>query len=183
MRSAIAASGHQFRTKNVSRRAQSIVISPIKEMSILADEYAAKSKKWIISFGQGIPFFDTPDYIKNGMRKSLNKISTSKYTLEPGMTELRQLIAKDLKQRKQILDIKPKKEIMVSAGCQEAVACALAATIDPGDEVLLFSPGFASHIEQTIQWNGVPKFIPLTSTNGWRIDLKTLEKKSPKKLK
>lgn len=182
-RSVIVAAGHKFRTKNISKRVQKIVISPIKEMSILADDLQEKTGADIISFGQGIPYFDTPEYIKRGIKKSLKEIDTSKYTLEPGITELRNLIAKNIERLKGISKIHPKKEIMVSTGCQEAVACALASTIDEGDEVLLFSPGFASHIEQTIQFGGVIKFASLIEKEGWKLDIKKLEKKVSKKTK
>jgi len=183
LRSAFAARGHKFRTKNISKRAQKIVISPIKEMSILADEFEERTGVKIVSFGQGIPYFDTPKYIKKGIREALKEISTAKYTLEPGITELRELIAKDLFLSKNISGIQPKKEIMVTAGCQEAVACALLSTIDQGDEVLLFSPGFASHIEQVLQFGGIPKFVPLIEKDGWRLEMKELEKKITKKTK
>jgi len=103
--------------------------------------------------------------------------------LEPGITELRELVAKDLEKRKGIKNIRPKEEIMISAGCQEAVACALATTLDQGDEALVFSPGFASHIEQIIQFGGKPKFVPLIEKGGWRINIKELEKKINKKTK
>lgn len=182
-RSVFTVSGHKFRTKNISKRAREIVISPIKEMSILADEIQERSGRDIISFGQGIPYFDTPSHIKKAVINALKEISTAKYTLEPGITELRQLIAKDLEKRKGIPDIKAKKEIMVATGCQEAVACALAATIDEGDEVLLFSPGYASHIEQTIQWGGIPKFARLDEKRGWKLDIKELKRQTTKKTK
>lgn len=182
-RSAIAASGHKFRTKNISQRVQKIVISPIKEMSILADQFQEETGANIVSFGQGIPYFDTPEVIKEGIKKSLEEISTAKYTLEPGITELRELISKDLENRKGIKNIQPKKEIMVSMGCQEGVACALATTIDEGDEVLLFTPGYASHIEQTIQFGGVPKFATLREEGGWRINFEELEKQTTNKTK
>src|SRR3989344_6764677 len=181
--SVIVASGHKFRTKNISKRVQNIVISPIKEMSILADIFQEKTKKDIISFGQGIPYFDTPSHIKEGIKKAVNEKDTSKYTLEPGITELRNLIAKDLQKRKNIKKIDSKKEIMVTVGCQEAIDCALASVIDPGDEVLILSPGFASHIEQTLQFSGVPKFVPLIEKEGWRLDIKKLEKLITKKTK
>jgi len=182
-RSAIVAAGHKFRTKNISRRVQRIVISPIKEMSILADLLEEKTGANIVSFGQGIPYFDTPSHIKSGIKKSLQELSTAKYTLEPGITELRELIARDLEKRKGIKNIQPKKEIMVTAGCQEALMCALASTIDEGDEVLLFSPCFASHIEQPMMLGGIPKFVALREKKGWKLDIKLLEKKITKKTK
>jgi len=182
-RSAIGASGHKFRTKNISKRVQKIVISPIKEMSILADHFCEETGANVISFGQGIPYFDTPEFIKEGIRKSLEDISTAKYTLEPGITELRELIARDLEKRKNIKSIQAKKEIMASSGCQEAVACALASTVDEGDEVILFTPGFASHIEQTIQFGGVPKFVKLKEESEWSINFEELEESVSQKTK
>jgi len=190
-RSAIAIAGHKFRTKNISKRAQKIVISPIKEMSILADKLEEKTGAGkIISFGQGIPYLDTPSYIKKSIQKAVAELSTAQYTLEPGINELRNLIAKDLEKIKKIKNIKPKEEIMVTVGCQEAVACALASTIDPGDEVLLPSPTYASEIEQTIQFGGAPKFIPLIEKSlpagrqgGWHLDIEGFKKKITKKTK
>jgi len=182
-RSSLAAAGKKFRTKNISKRVQKIVISPIKEMSILADLEAEKKGLKIISFGQGIPYFDTPPVVKSGMKKALREPDTAKYTLEPGINELRELIARDLMRRKGVRDAKPKKEIMVSSGCQEAVACAIATVIDPGDHVLLPEPAFASHIEQILQWGGKPIFVPLDKNRRWALDTRILEKKITKRTK
>ncbi len=191
-RSAIAHAGKKFRTKNISKRVQKIVISPIKEMSILADRLEEKiGSGKIISFGQGIPYWDTPDYIKKEIKKSLKDLSTAQYTLEPGITELRNLIADDLKESKGVKNIEPKKEIMVTSGCQEAVDCALMSVIDDGDEVLLLEPAFASHIEQIIQFGGIPKFVSmienplhrLADGGGWRLDIKECEKNINSKTK
>ncbi len=179
----MAAAGHKFRTKNISERVQKIVISPIKEMSILADDFQEETGADIVSFGQGIPYFDTPDYIKEGIVKALAEKSTSRYTLEPGITKLRELIGKFLEVSRKIKNIAPKKEIMVSMGCQEAAACALASTIDEGDEAIIFSPDYASHIEQVIQFGGVPKFIPLDEVEGWRLNLDEVEKSVTQKTK
>lgn len=170
-RSAIAAAGKIFREENISRRAQRIVISPIKEMSILADELRDRTGADIVSFGQGIPFFDTPAYIKQAVRRSLGDPATAKYTLEPGVTELRIAIGEMLEKTKGLTHVQPKREVMVTVGCQEAAACALASTVDEGDEVILPSPCFASHIEQVLQFGGIPKFVQLDESRGWRLDL------------
>lgn len=159
------------------------MISPIKEMSILADLEASRRGPKIISFGQGIPYFDTPPAIKRAIRKALKEPGTAKYTLEPGITELRELIAKDLKRRKGIRKIEPKKEIMVGVGTQEAMNCAIASVIDQGCEILLPEPAYASHIEQIIQWGGKPRFVSLRKNGGWEINAKDLEKKINKKTK
>jgi aminotransferase len=174
-RSAIAASGHKFRTQNISRRIQSIVISPIKEMSILADEFARGSGGDIVSFGQGIPYLQTPLHIRDAVKLAVDEPDTGKYTLEPGITELRELVGRQIARSKNIADVQPQKEIMITVGCQEAVACALMSVIDPGDEVLFFSPGYASHMEQVVLFGGQVKCVNSTIESGWSLDLGTLE--------
>jgi len=182
-RSAFAVLGREVRTKNISQRVQKIVLSPIKEMSILADEFREETGADIVSFGQGIPYFDTPEYIKEGIRAALQEKDTARYTLEPGITELRELIAKDLMSRKGIADINFRREIVVSTGCQEAIVCALATVIDEGDEVLLLSPSFASYSEQILQLGGIPVFVPLDEKGGWRLNIQALRDRLSAKTK
>jgi len=167
-RSVLKASGHKFRTKNISQRVQKMVLSPIKEMSILADEIGGN----IVSFGQGIPYVDTPEHIKEGIRQALQEKDTARYTLEPGIPELRELIAKDLGERKEI-KADAETEVMVTSGCQEAIMCALTTLVDEGDEVILLSPSFASYSEQVLQLGGKPVFVDLTK-NGWRLNIQAV---------
>lgn len=169
-RSALRAAGHSFREKNISNRAKRIVISPIKEMSMLADLVAQEGGAEIISFGQGIPYVDTPAHIKEAVRKSLDEWDTARYTLEPGIPELRSLIAEHLTISRKLDAVDGSKDVMVTVGCQEAVACALATTMDEGDEALIFSPDFASYTEQIVQFGGVAKVVPLSEESGWTLD-------------
>ena len=188
-RSVFGALNREARTKNISQRVQNIVMSPIKEMSILADELSSSQAQlsWaddsIISFGQGVPYFDTPEYIKEGIRAALQEKDTARYTLEPGITELRELIAKDVMLRKGITNINFRREIMVSSGCQEALMCALATVIDEGDEVLLLSPSFASYSEQILQLGGTPVFVPLDEEKGWHLNAQALRERLSAKTK
>jgi aminotransferase len=173
----------KIRTKNISKRARNIEISSIKEMSMLADIIKEKGGSRVISFGQGIPYFDTPDHIKQGIIDSLKQPDTKAYTLMPGINELRDLVGKDLENSRGIKKIQPRKQIMITVGCQEAIACALSAVIDEGDEVILFTPGFPSHIAQAIHFGGKPKFVSLDEANDWAIDFSKLEKATTKKTK
>lgn len=170
-RSVLATSGQKSRTKNISKRVQRIIMSPIKEMSMLADEIGGD----VVSFGQGIPYVDTPEYIKEGIRAALQEKDTARYTLEPGIIELRELIAKDLMARKGIENINSKGELMVSSGCQEAIICALTTLVDEGDEVILLSPSFASYSEQILQLGGLPVFVSLEEQQGWRLNMQAVQ--------
>lgn len=182
-KSAIEAFGDKERVKNISQRIRNISISPIKEMSILADKLVQKEGCDIVSFGQGIPYLDTPSHIKNAVKSAIDNPDTGKYTLEPGITRLRELVARDLESSKKIFRIDAQREVMITVGCQEAVACALLSVIGQGDEVLFFSPGYASHIEQIILFGGKIDFINSTIEKEWSVDLEEMEKAAGLKTK
>ena len=168
-KSVLDSTGREVRTKNISRRVQHMTITPIKEMSMLAHEIGGD----IVSFGQGIPYIDTPEYIKEGIRKALLEKDTARYTLEPGIPELRELIAKDLTARKGTAVAAH--EVMVTSGCQEAVMCALSVLLDEGDQVIVLSPSFASYSEQALQVGGKAVFVTLEGQNGWRLNMQAVK--------
>ena len=168
-RSVLDSTGRGVRTKNISQRVRQMTITPIKEMSMLAHEMGGD----IVSFGQGIPYLDTPEYIKEGIRKALLEKDTARYTLEPGIPQLRDLIAKDLTARKGVAV--NANEVMVTSGCQEAVMCALSTLLDEGDEVIVLAPSFASYSEQVLQVGGKAAFVALDGQNGWRLNVQAVK--------
>ena len=85
---------------------------------------------------------------------------SGKYTLGPGMPALREAIANHL--NGQIgRPVDPDKEICVTVGAMEGLSAAVLTVVDRGDEVILPSPNYASHIEQVLLAEGVPVFVPL----------------------
>jgi N-succinyldiaminopimelate aminotransferase len=62
-----------------------------------------------------------------------------------GLPELRQAIAAHYR-RFQGLDLDPEREVMVTSGATEAMAGALMALIEPGDEVVLFQPMYDAYL-------------------------------------
>ncbi len=64
----------------------------------------------------------------------------------------------------------------MSCGSMEALAGAICTLVDRGDEVLVPSPNYASHIEQILFAEGVPVFVPLLEEEGWRIDIAGMRK-------
>ena len=64
----------------------------------------------------------------------------------------------------------PEKEIFISCGAMEAIAAGIATIVERGDEVLIPSPNYASHIEQILFAEGIPVFVPLIEEEGWRLD-------------
>ena len=65
----------------------------------------------------------------------------------------------------------PEKEIFVSCGAMEALAAATATIVERGDEVLIPSPTYSSHIEQILFAEGKPVLVPLIEDPEWKLDL------------
>jgi aminotransferase len=71
--------------------------------------------------------------------------------------------------------VDPETEVFVSCGAMEALAAAVATIVERGDEVLVLTPGYASHIEQILFAEGVPVFVPLLEEEGWRLNEEALK--------
>lgn len=171
MRSALEAAGLRRRVESISQRARQTVISPIKEMAILAD-----SIQGTVSLGYGLPSFQTPEHIREAVRASLvEDTEIGKYPQTKGLPELRRAISDKLETQWNI-SVDPEEEILVTVGAQQAVATALQAIVDPGDEVILLSPCFSSHIDQVLLTGGVPRFVHLIEEEGWRLRIEAVEK-------
>lgn len=121
----------------------------IKPSATLAVDAKAKELKGqgknVISFGSGEPDFISPaaafDYAKAAMEKG-----ETHYTPTPGIQELREEISTYYKKRFG-LDYSPG-QIVVGPGAKPCIYEALAAIVDPGDEVILIAPTWVSYIEQ-----------------------------------
>jgi len=104
-------------------------------------ELAAKGVDVInLSFGE--PDFQTPQYIKDAAKRALDEGYTF-YTPVPGYLDLRQAICDKL-QRDNHLAYTPT-NIVVSTGAKQSLTNAVLSLINPGDEVIIFSPYWVSY--------------------------------------
>jgi len=88
----------------------------------------------------GAPDFDVPSNIKLAVRHCLDKAKEyvpSNY----GFIELRELIAKKVKEKNNI-DADPQKNILITVGSGEGITLAMFAVLNPGDEVLIADPSW-----------------------------------------
>lgn len=130
----------------------------------------------VISLAQGIPSFDTPDVVKKAAIKALNKGLVAKYSLTYGLPELRETIEEKLAEEGMYYDFE--NEIVVTAGSIEAITASLVTIIDgKKNEIILFSPSYASYAEAVKVAGGKPVFVNLDEKNGWSIDIALLAKK------
>ncbi|GAA0661209.1 hypothetical protein GCM10010193_10320 [Kitasatospora atroaurantiaca] len=97
-----------------------------------------------INLGQGFPDTDGPEEIREGAVRALREGQGNQYPPGPGVPELRQVIAEH-QQRFYDLTYDPDTEVLVTVGATEAIAAALLALLEPGDEVIAFEPFYDSY--------------------------------------
>jgi N-succinyldiaminopimelate aminotransferase len=122
-------------------------------MSRLARETGA------VNLGQGFPDDPGPEDVR---RKAAEAVvgGWNQYPPMMGLPELRQAIAAHYRHW-QGLSLDPDSEVMVTSGATEAIAGALFALIEPGDEVVLFEPMYDAYLPLVRRAGGVPRFVTL----------------------
>ncbi|HLM84361.1 MAG TPA: pyridoxal phosphate-dependent aminotransferase [Candidatus Bathyarchaeia archaeon] len=155
---------------------KAISLSPIKEMELRASRIPG-----VVSLAQGVPSFDTPEPIKRAAIEAIEKGKVAKYSLAPGLPELREVIAQHLEQENKFYDFE--EEVIVTAGSIEAITATMLAILAPGDEVLIPDPTYTSYQPAIKVAGGVPVFVPLDEENHWAFDIAELEKRITPKTK
>ena len=145
------------RTKNIN-------LSTIKEIELKASKYPDS-----ISLAQGIPDFDTPGFIKRRVERALQRGVVAKYSLSPGLPELRELIEESLEEEGMYYDWE--KEILVTAGSIEGITASVMAITNPGDEIIIPEPTYTSYREVINLAGCKPVFVPLDESDGWSFDI------------
>ena len=151
-----------------SRSTRRARLSPIKAM-----ELAASRVSGVVSLAQGVPSFDTPDVIKAFVQQKIAAGECAKYSLTPGLPQLRESIAESLLREGMHYD--PDREIIVSCGSIEAIAASLLALTRPGDEVILPSPSYASYREAVAVAGCTPRFAALREEHNFAFDAAAFE--------
>ncbi|RDC66522.1 pyridoxal phosphate-dependent aminotransferase [Adhaeribacter pallidiroseus] len=158
-------------TSFLSDRINSLAESQTIAMAKKARELAAQGFDVInLSFGE--PDFQTPQYIKDAAKKALDDGFTF-YTPVAGYPDLRQEIVNKLK-RDNNLDYKPE-NIVVSTGAKQSIANVIMSLVNPGDEVIIFSPYWVSYEEVVKLAEGVPVLVKGNIENNFAISAQQLE--------
>lgn len=158
-----------FTSDIVSSYVHEAKVSAIKDMAIRSAKVPGA-----VSLSWGLPSFQTPDYIRQGIKTILdNDVDAGKYTLPDGLIEFRQLVAKT-HEHKTGVAVDADKHVMIGAGNMQSLNTLFHTMIDPGDEIILTDPCFASHIQQIVLFNGVPVYWPLQEESDWSLDVDML---------
>jgi aminotransferase len=148
----------------ISDRVLQIQKSAIHEMTRLSKEVEDVA---FLSWAK--PTSDTPEHIKEAAVAAIRKGLVGGYSGNAGLPELRKEIAKKLKKDNNIYaDVS---QLLTTVGAIEGLSAAIMALIDPGDEVILPSPTYSTHIRQVILASGKPVLVPTIEEDGFALDI------------
>jgi N-succinyldiaminopimelate aminotransferase len=112
-----------------------------------------------INLGQGFPDYPGPPGVLDVARAAIGT-AADQYPPGPGIPELRTAVAEH-QQRFTGLVYDPDTEVLVTAGATEALAAAMLALLEPGDEVVLLEPIYDSYSASIAMAGGVVRPVPL----------------------
>ncbi|MFJ8336359.1 pyridoxal phosphate-dependent aminotransferase [Streptomyces sp. NPDC094437] len=142
--------------------------------TIFAEMSALAVRTGAINLGQGFPDTDGPEEIREAAVRALREGRGNQYPPGPGAPELRTAIAAH-QQRRYGLPYDPDTEVLVTAGATEAIAAALLALVEPGDEVIAFEPYYDSYAACVAMAGGTRVPVTLRPHEGaFRLDLDEL---------
>ena len=149
----------------ISDRLRGLVQSDIRRMSRECERVGG------INLGQGICDLPTIPELVEG---ACDAIASSKatYSKFEGIDLLRERIARKI-ERFNGFRVDPAKEIVVTVGSTGGFATAAMATLNAGDEVILFEPYYGYHLNTLKILGVVPRFVPLRAPD-WSIDFAAL---------
>lgn len=151
----------------ISQKAAQFNESVIREMTRLANRYEA------INLAQGFPNFPAPAFIKDAACRAIQQ-DINQYAITWGAPSLRHAIS-NLYQKLYAIEVDPEREITVCCGATEAMIASVMATVNPGEQVLIFEPFYENYGPDIILAGARPVYFRLTPENGWKFSIQDLE--------
>lgn len=148
-------------SKRVSRKAGLFTESVIREMTREAMKYGA------VNLSQGFPDFAAPEDIKQVAMQAIAD-DINQYAITWGAKDFREAIARKTKWYLG-LDIDPETEITVTCGSTEGMIAAMMATVNPGEEVVVFEPFYENYAPDAILSDARPRHVALRAPD-WSFD-------------
>ncbi len=146
----------------VSQKAGQFTESVIREMTRLANQHGA------INLSQGFPDFPAPEFIKKAACDAIRS-EINQYAITWGSLSLRQSLARYY-QRFYGFEVDPDREMTVCCGATESMISAMLATINPGQNVIIFEPFYENYGADAVISGATPHFVNLDPENDFSFD-------------
>jgi aminotransferase len=151
--------------QRVSKKASLFTESVIREMTREALKHGA------VNLSQGFPDFAAPEDIKRVAMQAIAD-DINQYAITWGARDFREAIARKTKWYLD-LDVNPETELTVTCGSTEGMIAAMMATVDPGEEVVVFEPFYENYAPDAILSDATPRYVPLRAPD-WTFDQEEL---------
>lgn len=145
---------------------------PFAEIDKIAADLKTKGIK-PIDFGVGDPTSPAPQFIRDIAKNALDQYAAAGYPSYIGQWEYRLVIAQWMHRRFNIV-LNPATEICSTLGSKEAIFNFPKAIVNPGDIVIIPTPGYPPMKTGTLFSGAVPYFAPLTEENNFLLDYNSI---------
>ncbi|MEM6523813.1 MAG: pyridoxal phosphate-dependent aminotransferase [Bacteroidota bacterium] len=149
----------------VSNRVANMAESATLAMAAKAREFKARGIN-VISLSLGEPDFKTPKHIQQGAKDAIDEGKYFAYPPVAGYQDFREALANKLNTENNIPC--SASNIVVSNGAKQSIANVMYALIDPGDEVIVFSPYWVSYTALIELAEGIPVFVEGSIENDFK---------------
>lgn len=149
----------------VSAKASRFTESVIREMTRLCARHGG------VNLAQGFPDFPAPKVVKEAACRAIER-DVNQYAVTWGAKSFRDALAKKHEQCSGV-KFDPDTELTVTCGSTEAMLSALLATVDPGEEVIVFEPWYENYGPDAILSGATPVYVKLRPPD-WSFDPKEL---------
>jgi aspartate/methionine/tyrosine aminotransferase len=147
-----------------SDRAGRFTESVIREMTRL---FLVHQGERGVNLAQGFPDFPAPAELKEAAKAAIDA-DVNQYAITWGAKQLREAIAAKTR-RWAGIEVDPERELCVCCGATEAMAATMLALVNPGDEVIVFSPYYENYWPDAVLAGATPRFVTLREP-AWSID-------------
>ena len=144
-----------------SKKALRFTESVIREMTRLSDRFGG------INLSQGFPDFPAPAAVKDAACEAI-RADINQYAVTWGARPLRDAVAREFTRRYGV-PVDADAQVTVCCGSTEAMISTLLATVDPGDEVIVFEPFYENYGPDAILSGAVPRYVTLREPD-WTFD-------------
>jgi len=152
-----------------SKRVSAIPPSAIHRMTALSKEIDDVA---FLSWAK--PTAAAPEHVRLAAAEAISRGLTDGYSETRGLPSLREAIAAKLRRVNGIQATRD--EVIATVGAIEGLSAAVMAVVDPGDEVILPSPTYSTHVNQVRLASGTPVFVPCVEKEGFRLDIEGIER-------